>query len=119
MKAGRGATIIKENSESAILKGAEELFTAFVEKNRLKEDEIVSVIFTSTRDITKAFPSKAVRELGYTDTALLDMEQKFVETDLPLCIRMLVFAETDRPLAPVYLHGAKALRKDLFEEDKP
>ena len=117
MKAGRGAITISENSESAILEGARVLFAEFVRKNALEKSDIVSVIFTSTKDITKAFPSRAVREMGYTDTALLDMEQKFVETDLKLCIRMLVFAETDRPLAPVYLRGAKSLRRDLFNEE--
>ncbi len=117
MKAGRGAITIGENSESAILEGACLLFSEFVRKNVLKKSDIVSVIFTATKDITKAFPSRAVREMGYTDTALLDMEQKFVEKDLKLCIRMLVFAETDRPLVPVYLRGARMLRRDLFKED--
>ena len=118
MKAGRGAITISENSESAILDGARELFSEFVKRNALKKSEIISVTFTATKDITKAFPSRAVREMGYTDTALLDMEQKFVETDLKLCIRMLVFADTSRPLAPVYLRGARVLRRDLFKEDE-
>ncbi len=116
MKAGRGAITIKENSEEEILAGARELFAEFVKINNLKKEQIVSVIFTATKDITKAFPARAVREMGFTETALLDMEQKFVEGDMKLCIRMLVFAESEHPLKPVYLKGAKALRKDLEEE---
>lgn len=116
MKAGRGATTISENSEEAILFGTKELFREFIKKNNLENEQIVSVIFTATKDITKAFPARAIRELGYKNVALLDMEQKFVENDLKLCIRMLVFTETDEKVKPIYLHKAKKLRKDIEEE---
>ncbi len=116
MKAGRGATTIKENSKEAIINGTKELFLTFVQKNYLKKSELVSVIFTATKDITKAFPARAVRELGFTDIALLDMEQKIVDGDLKLCIRMLVFVNVERALKSVYIHGAVSLRKDLKEE---
>ncbi len=116
MKAVRGATTVKENSEEEILSGTRKLFSEFLKRNNLKKEEIVSVIFTATRDITKAFPARAVREMGFTETPLLDMEQKYVENDLKFCIRMLVFVNTDKPLSPVYLGEAKKLRKDLEEK---
>ncbi len=116
MKAVRGAITIEENSEEEILSGARELFSEFLKRNDVKKDEIVSVIFSSTKDITKAFPARAVREMGFTDVALLDTEQKYVEGDLRLCIRMLVFVDTNKKLTPVYLKGAKKLRKDLEEQ---
>ena len=90
-----------------------ELFAA----NELANDDIVSIIFTSTPDLTAEFPATAARAaLDLGDIALLGAQEQRVAHGTPRCIRVLVHCYTDRSRAElrhVFLEGASALRADL------
>ena len=90
-------------------------------RNELSHDDIVSIIFTSTPDLTAEFPARAARTaLGLDGVALLGAQEQAVAHGTPRCIRVLVHCYSDRPrdeLRHVFLDGAGALRADLADAD--
>lgn len=116
IRAIRGATVAAENSETAILAAAHELLGQIARANTLNADQLVSILFTMTRDLDAAYPTRAAREMGWTQVALLDAQQPNVQGDLARCLRVLIHCETDlslQEIKPIYLHEAKRLRPDL------
>lgn len=116
MWAVRGATTVEEDRPEAVLTATRELLTVLFEKNRICPDQIVSVIFTTTPDISSEFPAVAARQLGLTDTPLMCAAEIPKQGALPLCIRVMIHFYTSlakHELVPVYLHEAVKLRPDL------
>ncbi len=112
----RGAITVESNSPAAILAAAGELLEAMIGRNGIDEDEVASVLFTTTPELTAAYPAKAARLLGWTRTALMGFAEADVEDGLPMCIRVLIHWNTDKPLDDihhVFLGGAAALRPDI------
>ncbi|MFL5506116.1 MAG: chorismate mutase [Gemmatimonadales bacterium] len=111
----RGATTVAENEAAAILDATDELLRRMIEANDLKPDDIVSGIFTVTRDLDAAFPARAAEDYGWNIVALLHSTEIPVPGSLPRCIRLLVHAYTTRSrdeIRHVYLRDAVALRPD-------
>lgn len=112
----RGATTVETNSVAAILSATRELLSLITEANGLSVDDVASVFFTVTPDLTAAYPAQAARELGWQHAALLDAQEIPVPGGLPRCVRVLIHWNTEKPQAEihhVYLRGATALRQDL------
>ncbi len=111
----RGATTADANTEQAILAAARELLTELTRMNQLEPQELISVLFTMTADLDAAFPTRAARELGWTQVALLDAQEPPVRGDLARCLRVLIHFNRERngEIYPVYLGEARALRPDL------
>ncbi len=81
----------------------------------LRLDDIASVVFTTTRDLTSEFPARAARQLGWIDTALLGATEMDVPSGTSRCIRVLLHVNTSTAkanLRHVYLRGAQGLRPD-------
>lgn len=117
-RAIRGATVVAENTEAAILAAARELLQEIARANDLHADDIISILFTLTRDLDAVHPTRAAREMGWTGVPLLDAQQPGVQGDLPRCLRVLVHCESTRArseMKHIYLHAAKRLRPDLSE----
>ena len=113
----RGAISVKENSEKAIVSATKELFSCIIENNHLQQDDIESILFSATKDLTTAYPAVAIRELGFTEVTMMCFQEMDVENSLPMCIRMfLMTKETIEDRKHVYLHDAKKLRPDWVEE---
>jgi chorismate mutase len=115
----RGATTVPENQAQAILAATGELFRALIEANGIEEDDVASVLLTATPDLDAAYPALAVRQLGWTHTALSCVQEMAVPGSLPHCIRVLVHWNTARALDEiqhVYLHQARCLRPDLAQD---
>jgi len=111
----RGATTVEENTARAILAATRELLALIVEANDLEVEDVASAIFTTTPDLTAAFPARAAREIGWRDVALLDAQEIPVPGSLERCIRVLIHWNTDRSAAEiqhVYLKDAQTLRPD-------
>lgn len=111
----RGATTVEKNTAEAILAATRELLELIVEANDLKVKDVASAIFTTTPDLTAAFPAKAAREMGWRDVALLDAQEIPVPGSLERCIRVLIHWNTEKSAAEirhVYLRGARTLRPD-------
>ncbi len=120
MYAIRGAITIKKNTPEDIARGTKELFTKIIDKNNLTEEELVSIIFSATKDIDQAYPAKTVRDLGYLKTPLFCLQEMHVKNSLAQTIRVLVnvnpIHSVDK-IKHVYLGEAKALRPDLLDKD--
>jgi len=111
----RGATTVKHNDATEILEATDELLRTLIEANNLQPDDIVSGLFTVTRDLDAAFPARAAEDFGWNIVALLHATEIPVPGSLPMCIRLLVHAYTSRTRAEIkhcYLRGATVLRPD-------
>jgi chorismate mutase len=116
VRAIRGAIQVDGDTREEILKGSAELVTAVLERNDLTADDIISIVFTATPDLTAEFPAYAARLLGLTDVPLLCASEIAVPGALPRTLRLLAHVDTPRArseLRHVYLRGAAALRTDL------
>ena len=117
----RGATTTTANTSEDILQETQKLLRELIEKNRLTEEQIVSIIFTTTPDLTAEFPAKACRLLGWNQTALLGAVEADVPHGVPRCIRILIHAYLDssEQIKHVYLNEAVRLRPDLVSGKSP
>jgi chorismate mutase len=88
-----------------------------LERNALAVEDVVSVIFTATADLTADFPAVAARGAGLSSTPLLCSQEIPVAGAIERCVRALVhcYLAADRAPHHVYLHGARQLRLDLPE----
>jgi chorismate mutase len=112
----RGATTVEDDTREAVLERTGELLTDLLDRNGVEHDQLVSIIFTSTRDLHSEFPAVAARALGLGDVPLLCACELDVTHGNPRTIRVMVHCYSTRPrpsLRHVYLHDAKHLRDDL------
>src|ERR1700733_7991568 len=112
----RGATTVDADTVAQVTERSQELLRAVMDRNDLREDDIVSILFTATPDVTSMFPATAIREIGFGAVPLLCAAEIAVPGSKPLCIRVLMHVHTSRSrdeIKHVYLHGAQVLRDDL------
>jgi chorismate mutase len=119
LQALRGAITCTEDSKAEIDAKTARLVSELFSRNDLDVDDIVSIIFTSTPDLTAEFPASSARAaLGLDGIALLGAQEQAVPHGTPRCIRVLVhcYSESSRAeLRHVFLEGASALRADLAD----
>ena len=118
VRAIRGAVQVDANERAAILEGTTELVTEVMTRNGLATDDVISVVFTATPDLTAEFPALAARKIGFQDVPLLCAAEIGVPGALPRVVRLLMHVETAKPRAAVqhvYLRGAAALRLDIAQ----
>ena len=114
----RGATTVDADLEDAVMERTGELLRELLDRNGVGHDDLVSIIFTATDDVTSEFPAAAARALGLGDVPLLCARELAVRGGNPSTIRVLVHCYSDHPrvrLRHVYLHRASHLRDDLPE----
>jgi cytidylate kinase len=111
----RGAITVAENNKDEILKQTRRLLSEIMHRNHLEMDDIISIIFTATRDLDAVYPAVAARELGLTSIPLTCCQEMHVAGSLEKCIRVLfhIQLQDERILKPVYLDKAVRLRPDL------
>lgn len=117
----RGAITVNENTAEAILSATEEMLNWVIEANDIKEEDVASVLFTSTPDINAAFPAKAARNMGWRHVALMGFQEIDVPEGLKMCVRVLIHwntSKSNRELKHAFLRGATALRPDLVKKSK-
>lgn len=116
VRAIRGATTVTNNSSEAIREAVVELLNAVETHNPLDPEDIVSVIFTTTKDLDTIFPAAIARERPHWENVpLLDVQQMHVEGSLERCIRLLIHINTPKPQVEIYhpyLRKAQNLRPD-------
>jgi chorismate mutase len=116
VRAVRGAIQVDADDRDAIIEATAELVRAVLERNRLDPQDLVSVVFTATPDLTAEFPAYAARAIGITDVPFLCATEIDVPGAMPRVVRLLAHVETGLhrdELRHVYLRGAAALRTDL------
>ena len=117
----RGATTAEANTADAIVSAATNLLAEMIAANSMVEDDVASVIFTTTPDLTAGFPAPAGRKVGWSRVALMGTQEIDVPDALPMAIRILVHWNTEKSLdeiVHVYLHGATVLRPDLHAKQQ-
>ena len=117
MFAIRGAVTAHGNTREDIRDAVEELMQTLFQENDIDSDDIVSVIFSSTPDITALYPARAFREMGYPSLPLFSCQEPAIQGSMDLCIRVLVHVDPndnmDEEPAHIYLRKASNLRPDL------
>ncbi len=116
MKAIRGAITVNADTAEEIKKNVKLLLTKLTEENGLAAENIVCIMFSNTSDIHSYYPAKAAREVGFFNCALFSSIEPDIDDSLPLCIRVMVLAETEMTPKHVYLNGAAKLRKDITQK---
>ena len=114
----RGATQIDIDTPDQIVDSVSELLTQMLAVNHIEVEDLISIIFTSTPDLTSEFPAVAARKIGLGNVPLLCSVEINVPNSLPRVVRVLIHAHLDRKLTEVkhvYLKGASVLRKDLAQ----
>ena len=112
----RGATTVEADEAASIAEATSELLEAMMERNSVAPEDLISMVFTATPDLTSEFPAVAARSLGISDVPLLCATEIAVAGAMPRCIRVLmhVYTEAGRgELRHVYLRDARRLRTDL------
>jgi chorismate mutase len=121
LQALRGAITCTEDSKAEIDAKTARLVKELFARNELAHDDVVSIIFTTTPDLTAEFPARAARTaLGLDGVPLLGAQEQAVPHGTPHCIRVLVHCYSDRSrdeLRHVFLEGATVLRADLADAD--
>ncbi|MFD0776164.1 chorismate mutase [Streptomonospora algeriensis] len=118
VRAIRGAVQVDADERDQILEATAELVSEVLQRNEMTTDDVISVLFTSTPDLTAEFPALAARKLGFSDVPLICASEIAVPHALPRVVRLMAHIETDRPRAElhhVYLRGAQALRLDIAQ----
>lgn len=116
VRAFRGATQLSADSKAEMKEAVVELLEEVLAANSLKNDDLISILFTATPDIQSDFPAAAVRELGLTDLPLICAQELDVKGALPRTVRLLIHANSPLSRGEVthkYLRGAAVLRPDL------
>ena len=111
----RGATTATGNSSEEIENAVVELIDELISRNNLIKTNLLSVIFTVTRDLDACFPASVARKYKDLDmVAFLDCQQMYVPNDINFCIRLMaqVFLPANTPINHPYLRGASKLRVD-------
>ena len=115
VRAIRGATTVSENSVAAIREAVSELLDELETRNHLDPQDIISAMFSATRDIDAIFPAAIARSRPNWDSVpLLDVQQMHVEGGLEHCIRFLIHVNlpATTPVHHPYLRQAQNLRPD-------
>ena len=118
VRAVRGAVQIDTDERDAIIEGTTELVNEVMARNELTTDDVISVLFTATPDLTAEVPALAARKLGFHDVPLICAAEIAVPGAMPRIVRLMAHVETDRPrsaIQHVYLRGAVALRLDIAQ----
>jgi len=116
LRAIRGATTTEQDTPEQISERTVELLAALLSQNGVEVEDLVSILFTATPDLTSMFPATAARTIGLGAVPLLCATEIDVDGATQRCLRVLVHLHTERSRAElhhVYLHGARGLRDDL------
>ncbi|MFM8350787.1 MAG: chorismate mutase [Actinomycetales bacterium] len=112
----RGATCLQKDDAQEMYEAVGELVHAMMLQNDVTDDDVVSLILTSTPDLTCAFPAAGARAFGLVDVPLLCAQEIDVTGGLERVVRILMHVESLKSRAQlrhVYLRGAEVLRQDL------
>lgn len=118
-RAIRGATTAETNTAEDINEATIELMRTIIALNELDLDNVVSIFFTTTRDLNATFPATAARELGLDNVPLMCAHEMDVPGKLEMAIRAMIHINTEKPASEirhVYLKGAAELRPEWARE---
>jgi chorismate mutase len=116
VRAVRGATQVDVDEREHVLALTRDLVAELLAGNELVPDDVISIVFSATRDISSVAPALAARQLGLHGPALLCLQEMHVEGALPRVVRLLAHVETELArdqVRNVYHRGTQVLRNDV------
>jgi len=111
----RGATTVAADDAALLAEATQELLRTLLERNALDVGRVTSATFTSTADLTCAYPAEAARAMGWDRVPMLCAVDPPVRGALPRCVRVLLHVDVpDAATAArhAFLRDAAALRPD-------
>jgi len=87
-----------------------------IEANNIKADDIASIFFTATSDLTAEYPAYAMRGMGYDFVPLLCSKELEVPKGMTKLIRVLMQINTEKSQDKIkhqYLGETSILRPEL------
>lgn len=120
IRAVRGA-ICTQNDKDSIIKDVCALCNKIFYDNKVKAEDIVSVQFTLTKDITAFNPAAALRAgkvcINTSDLSLFCACEPFIQGSLEKVVRVMItcYMEDTQKLCHIYLNGAQVLRPDFVK----
>jgi chorismate mutase len=108
---------IERNDPQEIQSGAHRLVREILGRNKIQEEQIISILFSVTKDLTKGNPATGLRSYGFSETPLFCLQEADIEGAEPGILRVLVTysVDHDETPVPVYLGRAAELRPDLSD----
>lgn len=109
-----------ENTKESMTKAVIELCSKLFKENNICAENVVSVQFTLTKDLTAVNPAAALRKGGDCgiDVSVIPLfcsQEVDIEGAPQKMIRVLIttYLEDGAKVKPVYINGAQALRPDF------
>ena len=121
IRAFRGAIQLNVDASEEMRKCVAQLLKEMFDSNSIENEDLISMLFTATTDLTCEFPAVGARVFGITDVPLICASEIDVKGALPRTVRVLLHAEsslTRAEITHVYLNGAEILRPDLGNSAK-
>ena len=118
VRALRGATTFDVDEADHVAERVVELVSEMMMRNSVHHDDVISILFTATEDLTCTFPATAARRTGLGDVPLMCARELSIAGAMPRCVRVMMHLDTEldrSELRHVYLHEARTLRDDLPE----
>jgi chorismate mutase len=113
----KGAITTDGTSAEHVLTATKQLLSVLIDENKIDQDDVAAVQFTTSPDLVAEFPAVAAREqFGWNDVPLMCGHEMARPGALTQCIRILIFWNTDKAqneIRHAYLKDAAKLRPDL------
>jgi chorismate mutase len=109
----RGATIASGDSREEIHAATRELVTEIIQANGIESDDLASAFFTTSADLTAAYPAEAARLMGWEYVPMLGAVEMDKVGGPARCIRVMLLWNTtrgQREIKHIYLKGTESLR---------
>jgi chorismate mutase len=115
----RGAIQIKSNESRPIEEAVVKLVESIVAENKIVQEDVISIMFSQTKDLTAINPATALRRTGFSQVPLFCTQEPDYAGSMPRVIRVMVSVNVEKKTdpVPVYLDGAEMLRKDIFGKE--
>ncbi len=116
VRAIRGATCLTADEKAEMSEAVSELLVEMLARNNLTQDDVISVLLTSTPDLVCGFPATAARSVGFAQVPLICAQEIDVAGALERTVRVMMHVETEVPkraIEHVFTRGAQVLREDL------
>jgi len=111
----RGATTVDHDHLEDVLEATQDLLERLRALNDIDPDDIASIVFSTTRDLTSTFPARAARRLGWVQVPMLCTHEVDAPSSMPRCVRVLIHwntTKTSRDVRHAYLRESRLLRPD-------
>jgi len=105
-----------ENTVDDICNQVGLMYDELLNKNKLEEKDIVSIIFSVTNDLDAVNPSSALRKYGRASggEALFSVQEPLCVNSLERIVRVIIhcYLEEGADICHVYRNGAEVLRPE-------